>query len=167
MVMLLLVIARVLYTRYCAVELSTRIFASIQRLARALHIVLSGHVISDCSGARSPHRKRVATVRHEFQPQYHVAHATYTSGACRSVERVSASPSLIAIMRGAGVRSAGLLNRHSSLFTLLGALVPFVSVAQRELARTATTLFVPFVRPHHSVVAPQRTPDCVCLMEAA
>ena len=33
-----LLIARVLYTRYCAFELSTRIFASIQRLARAVHI---------------------------------------------------------------------------------------------------------------------------------
>ena len=34
------VIARVLYTHYCAFDLSTPIFASIQRLARAVHIRL-------------------------------------------------------------------------------------------------------------------------------
>jgi hypothetical protein len=52
------VFARVLYTHYCAFELSTRIFASHQRLAHGSHILEFE--------MRSPHWKRVAIVRREF-----------------------------------------------------------------------------------------------------
>ena len=52
------VFARVLYTHYCAFELSTRIFASHQRLAHGIHILEFE--------MRSPHWKRVAIVRHEL-----------------------------------------------------------------------------------------------------
>ena len=52
------VFARVLYTHYCAFELSTRIFASHQRLAHGIHIL-------DFE-MRCPHWKRVAIVRREL-----------------------------------------------------------------------------------------------------
>lgn len=73
------VIARVLYTRYCALELSTRIFAVIQRLACAVHILVARHPeVHDfrADGARKPNWKRVAIKRHEFHPKSEVAVAT-------------------------------------------------------------------------------------------
>lgn len=63
------VFARVLYTRYCAMQLSTRIFASYQRLAHDLHILASRvHAVheSRVGRVRSPYWNRVAIKRHEF-----------------------------------------------------------------------------------------------------
>lgn len=100
------VVARVLYTRYCAFDLSTRILAWIQRLARTIHIRHSRTPAFTRHRARSPHRQRVAIKRHEFHPQSHVALATPVFGADRSSVSASALPSLFALARGTTARSA-------------------------------------------------------------
>lgn len=100
------VFARVLYTRYCAFELSTRIFAVIQRLARTIHIRNPRAAHSHRFGARSPHRQRVAIKRHEFHLKSHVAIATISFEADRAAVSASASPSLLAPVRGTTACSA-------------------------------------------------------------
>jgi len=100
------VFARVLYTRYCAFELSTRIFAVIQRLARTIHIRNPRAAHSHRIGARSPHRQRVAIKRHEFHLKSCVAIATTTFEADRAAVSASASPSLLAPSRGTTACSA-------------------------------------------------------------
>lgn len=67
------VFARVLYTHYCAMELSTRIFASLQRLAHGIHILENE--------MRSPHWKRVAIVRREFLKRSGAGYMAPLSGA--------------------------------------------------------------------------------------
>lgn len=171
--MLPLVIARVLYTRYCALELSTRIFASIQRLARAVHIELPERFAVHRLGARSPHRKRVAIVRHEFHPQYRVALATPSSGTRRSTERVSASPSLIALVRGTMVRSAVLSTQRPSPIAVLHAIAPIISavvpiataMATTSCTWLSSTWFVRRLR--ETAHGAQRTLPCARLLEAA
>lgn len=100
------VFARVLYTRYCAFELSTRIFAVIQRLARTIHIRNPRAAHSHRIGARSPHRQRVAIKRHEFHLKSRVAIATTRFEADRVAVSASASPSLLAPSRGTTACSA-------------------------------------------------------------
>ncbi len=93
----LYVFARVLYTRYCAMELSTRIFAVIQRLARAVHIL--AHRLRAVNenrgcGTRSPHWKRVAIKRHEFHPKsgLAVARPRFAGGTGSVLAMPSSSP---------------------------------------------------------------------------
>jgi len=166
--MLPLVIARVLYTRYCALELSTRIFASIQRLARAVHIELPERFAVHRLGARSPHRKRVAIVRHEFHPQSLVALATHSSETCRSTERVSGSPSLIAPARGTMVCSAVRPSQRSSRIVAFATIVPSPAVMHADqLADMARQSITSFVLSRAVVRRSTRTPACARLLEAA
>ena len=91
------VIARVLYTRYCAMELSTRIFAVIQRLARDVHIPIPTCSVGQerrVSRARSPNWKRVANLRHEFRPKSAVASVTHESVGAAPRARPAAVVSL-------------------------------------------------------------------------
>jgi len=158
-------IARVLYTRYCALELSTRIFASIQRLARDVHIrSLSCH--ERMTGTRSPHWQRVAIFRHEFHLQATVDPSTPICEFGAAVAPDFPSPSLIAPWRGATACAAAATTRGP-----VGAIPPITisswfrsaEPAHSEPARTAPNRTA-VVR---SLATRIMTPRCALLREAA
>jgi len=157
-------IARVLYTRYCALELSTRIFASIQRLARDVHIrSLSCHV--RMTGTRSPHWQRVAIFRHEFHLQATVDSSTPICEFGAAVAPSSPSPSLIAPWRGATACAVAATRRGP-----IGALPLFTNSSwswSAEPAHSAphrTPAVAAAVRPLATRIM---TPRCALLREAA
>jgi hypothetical protein len=133
-------------------------------------------------GARGPHRQRVAIKRHEFHLKSFVAIATtlFEADHCASA---SASPSLLAPLRGATARSAVAVvtpTLRSSTPTVLHAAsrrsVAGHSVASAAFAPSFHQLSaLPAARARRSVCswsAPVaavtvRTPHYVCLLEAA
>jgi hypothetical protein len=186
------VFARVLYTHYCAFELSTRIFAVIQRLARTIHIGIPGLHGSRSIGARGPHRQRVAIKRHEFHLQSNVALATPVCEAHRGSVSASVSPSLLAPMRGTTARSAVAVSHgNTTRSSVLACSVAHRrrSAPRRSLARPRRIVAsVPAATSSHDTscvfltrmgavtrfdcsatcaAAPGQTPRYPCLLEAA
>jgi len=157
-------IARVLYTRYCALELSTRIFASLQRLARDVHIrSLSCH--ERMIGTRSPHWQRVAIFRHEFHLQATVAPSTTIFEFGAAVVPSSTSPSLIAPWRGATACAAAATRRGP-----IGAL-PSITISSwfrsAEPAHSAPRRTPAVAAAVRSLATRIMTPRCALLREAA
>ena len=102
MEMLRYVFARVLYTRYCAFELSTRIFASYQRLAYDVHIPVQRVFAvfeSRDRGVRRPHWNRVAIIPLEFHPKFSVVSALPRFAGGTGSPSAALSSSLFAMVR--------------------------------------------------------------------
>ncbi|HEY0931349.1 MAG TPA: hypothetical protein VGE27_15620 [Gemmatimonas sp.] len=109
----------------------------------------------------------MAIVRHEFHPQYHVALATLSSETCRFIERVSASPSLIAPVRGTMACSAVSLQQRSSSIVVIAAIIPSYHAPADQFADTANRFSIPFASSRDVLRRSRRTPDCARLLEAA
>ena len=110
--MLRSVFARVLYTRYCAMQLSTRIFASYQRLAHDVHILFqrvhAEHESRD-DEVRRPYRNRVAIKRHEFPPKFRVALSTHRFADGTDIPSVASTSSPRATVRSVVVSTTPVL----------------------------------------------------------
>lgn len=167
--MLRSVIARVLYTRYCAMELSTRIFASIQRLACAVHILAPRVRCSSRfsgGGARKPYWKRVAINRHEFHPKFSdaVLVARFAGGtgfpstACSSSPRATVG-SVVFTTTTVSRPVAGVPHDRSAFLASSGCLGFATHLTAATSPRSSVT-------PLSLAPAVARVHPCTCPLEA-
>jgi hypothetical protein len=134
-------------------------------------------------GARSPHRQRVAIKRHEFHLKSRVAIATPIFEADDPCSSASASPSLLAPVRGPTARSAVAVNisvarpsgparQHAALAHGVGSRSVALYAAATSCHQLSGPLATLAVRRSAALSAPAaavavRTLHYACLLEAA